>query len=372
VSTSVAELERPGATTPPAALRVRRLRDGRVLHPRVGPFSARIDGRAFVVSVVGIVVVLVGLAWSVSVGDVHVPFWDVVKQIAGVDTGTRTRFVVNRLRLPRALTGLLVGAAFGLSGQIYQRLVRNPLASPDIIGVTAGASFGAVLCIVAATSATATVTGSALLGALLTIAAIYLLAIRQGISSYRLVLIGIGMTAMLQAAVAYLLTRAELRDAQRAYVWLTGSLNGRSWEYVRPLTIALLVLVPSAMVCSRSLRVLEMGDDCAAGLGVSLRRSKVAIGVIGAGLAAVATAAAGPVAFVALLAPQIARRLIGERTPGLVPAAIVGAGMVVYGDLVARRLFAPTELPVGVVTAVIGAPFLLWLLLRTNRVGTGG
>ena len=207
---------------------------------------------------------------------------------------------------------------------------------------------------------------------MLTILAIYLLAIRQGISSYRLVLVGIGMTAMFQAAVAYLLTRAELRDAQRAYVWLTGSLNGRSWEYVRPLTIALLVLVPVALVCSRSLRVLEMGDDCAAGLGVSLRRSKVTLGLIGAALAAVATAAAGPVAFVALLAPQIARRLVGERTSGLVPAAIVGAAMVVYSDLLARRAFAPTELPVGVVTAVVGAPFLLWLLVRTNRIGSGG
>jgi iron complex transport system permease protein len=312
------------------------------------------------------------VAWSVSSGDFPVPLGEVVGELTGLGGGSKSEFIIRTLRLPRALTGVLVGAAFGLSGQIYQRLVRNPLASPDILGVTAGAAAGAVACIVLATAATLTVTTSALAGSMLTILAIYLLAIRQGISSYRLVLVGIGMTAMLQATVAYMLTRAELRDAQRAYVWLTGSLNGRSWEYVRPLTVALLVLVPLAMLCSRSLRVLEMGDDCAAGLGVSLRRSKVAIGVIGAALAAVATAAAGPVAFVALLAPQIARRLVGERTPGLVPAAIVGAAMVVYSDLLARRLFAPTELPVGVVTAVLGAPFLLWLLVRTNRVGSGG
>jgi iron complex transport system permease protein len=348
------------------------LRDGRVLHPRIGPLSARVDGRAVFVSTIGTVIVLFGVALSVAVGDVQVRLWDVVREIGGFETSTKTEFVVNRLRFPRALTGMLVGAAFGLSGQLFQRLVRNPLASPDIIVVTAGSAFGAVFCIVVASTATTTVTSSALAGSVLTIVAIYLLAIRQGISSYRLVLVGIGMTAMLQAGVAYLLTRAELRDAQRAYVWLTGSLNGRSWEYVRPLSLALLILLPLAMLCSRSLRVLEMGDDCAAGLGVSTARSKVAIGMIGAALAAVGTAAAGPVAFVALLAPQIARRLVGERTPGLVPAAIVGAAMVVYGDLVARRLFAPTELPVGVVTAIVGAPFLLWLLARANRVGTGG
>jgi iron complex transport system permease protein len=324
------------------------------------------------VSLIGVALVLVGVAWSVSVGDFSVPFGEVVGELTGLGGGSKSEFIIQRLRLPRALTGVLVGAAFGLSGQLYQRLVRNPLASPDILGVSAGAAVGAVGCIVLVSAATVVVTSAALAGSMLTILAIYLLAVRDGISSYRLVLVGIGLTAMLQATVAYLLTRADLRDAQRAYVWLTGSLNGRSWEYVRPLTIALVVLVPLAMVCSRSLRVLEMGDDCAAGLGVSLRRSKVAIGLIGAALAAVATAAAGPVAFVALLAPQIARRLIGERTPGLVPAAIVGAVMVVYSDLLARRLFAPTELPVGVVTAVVGAPVLLALLVRTNRVGSGG
>jgi iron complex transport system permease protein len=270
------------------------------------------------------------------------------------------------------LTGVLVGAAFGVSGQIYQRLVRNPLASPDILGVTAGASAGAVACIVLFATATTTVTASALGGAIGAVALIYLLAIRKGLSSYRLVLVGIGITAMLNALVGYLLTRADLRDAQRATVWITGSLNGRGWEYVRPLTLALLVLVPLAMLCCRSLRMLEMGDDAAAGLGVAPARSKLALAALGAGLAAVATAAAGPVAFVALVAPQIARRLVGERSAGLIPAAVVGAAMVVVADLIARRLFAPTELPVGVVTALVGAPYLLWLLVRANRIGRGG
>jgi iron complex transport system permease protein len=349
-----------------------RLRDGRVVHLRIGPISARIHGRAVVVSLVGSALVLFGMAWSISVGEFPIPFGEVVGELTGLGGGSDSDFIIGTLRLPRVLTGVLVGVAFGVSGQIFQRMARNPLASPDILGITAGASAGAVACIVVFATATITVTGAALGGAMLTILAIYLLAMRNGLSSYRLVLVGIGMTAMLQAVTAYLLTRAELRDAQKATVWLTGSLNGRSWEYVRPLTLVLVVLVPVALVCGRSLRMLEMGDDAAAGLGVSLRRSKGALAAVGAALAAVATAAAGPVAFVALVAPQIARRLVGERTAGLVPAGVVGAAMVVFGDLLARSLFAPTELPVGAVTAFIGAPYLLWLLARANRIGAGG
>ncbi|GIU86977.1 MAG: ABC transporter permease [Acidimicrobiia bacterium] len=339
---------------------------------RVGPCSTRLDVRAAVVSTVLAAVTVFGLAWSVSVGDYPIPLGDVFRQLAGLGGDTATAFVVETLRLPRALTGVLVGAAFGVSGQIFQRMVRNPLASPDILGVSSGAAAAAVFAVVVVSASSATVTRFALAGSLLTVVVIYLLAIRQGLSSYRLVLVGIGITAMLDAVVAYLLTRAEIYDAQRATLWLTGSLNGRSWEYVRPLCLALAVLVPVAIAASRSLRALELGDDCARALGVGVARAKLALSLAGAGLAAVATAAAGPVGFVALVAPQIARRLVGTRAPGLVPAGLVGAAIVVYADLAARRLFAPTELPVGVLTAMIGAPYLLWLLARANRIGVGG
>jgi iron complex transport system permease protein len=318
------------------------------------------------------VVVAIGLAWSISVGDFPIPMRDVVGELTGLGGDESSAFIIRTLRIPRALTAVLVGAAFGVSGQIFQRLVRNPLASPDILGVSSGAAVAAVYAIVVLGAATTVVTAAALAGSVLAVVAIYLLAVRNGLSSYRLVLIGIGITAMLEAVVAYLLTRAELFDAQRATVWLTGSLNGRGWEYVRPLTVAVVALVPATLVLSRQLRTLELGDDAAHGLGVALRRSKLALSLAGAALAAVATAAAGPVGFVALVAPQIARRLVGARAAAIVPAAIVGAGLVVYGDLVGRRLFTPTELPVGVVTAVIGAPYLLWLLARANRIGTGG
>lgn len=339
---------------------------------RLGGVSWRGDVRAIAVSLVAAAVVAIGLAWSVSVGDFPIPLGDVVGQLTGLGGNPDSELIIEALRLPRVLTGVLVGFAFGVSGQIFQRMVRNPLASPDILGLSAGAALGAVASIVLVEAGTIDVTVAALAGSMATVAAIYLLAIKQGISSYRLVLVGIGITALLQAGVAYLLTRSNLYDAQRATVWLTGSLNGRGWEYVRPLTLALVVLVPVALVCTRSLRALELGDDTASALGVGLRRSKLGLTLSGAGLAAAATAAAGPVGFVALVAPQIARRLVGERAAGIIPAGLIGAAIMVFGDLLARRTFSPTELPVGVVTAIVGAPYLLWLLARANKIGTGG
>lgn len=366
----------PGPSRPGRIAPVRRTlaaaRSGHVFALRTGPASFRIDGRSVLVSVVLLAIVLLGMAWSVSVGDYPIPFGDVVGELTGLGGDGSSSFIINTLRLPRVLTGVLVGAAFGVSGQIFQRMVHNPLASPDILGVSSGAAVGAVYAIVIAGATTTVVTGAALLGAIAAVAAIYLLAIKNGLSSYRLVLVGIGITAMLEAVVAYLLTRAELYDAQRATVWLTGSLNGRGWEYVRPLSLVLLALVPATLVLTRQLRTLELGDDAALGLGVGVRRAKLGLSVAGAALAAVGTAAAGPVGFVALVAPQIARRTVGPRAAGIVPAALVGALIVVYSDLVARRVFAPVELPVGVVTAIVGAPYLLWLLARANRVGVGG
>jgi iron complex transport system permease protein len=209
-------------------------------------------------------------------------------------------------------------------------------------------------------------------GALATAIAIYLLAYRRGVSGYRLVLIGLGIGAMLASFTAYLLTRAEINDAQRATVWLTGSLNGRSWEHVRPVGVALAILAPITLLLGRRLRLLELGDDTAKGLGVRVERSRGALILAGVGLAAVATASAGPIAFVALVAPQIARRLVNAVGATLLPSALVGAALVTVSDVIARRTFAPTELPVGIVTGIVGAPYLLWLLARANRIGSAG
>jgi iron complex transport system permease protein len=338
--------------------------------PRVG-WSTRVHLRAVVVTAVLLAATFAVLCWSLTVGDFPVPLGDVLSTLAGSGSED-SDFVVRTLRLPRALTAVLVGAGAGLSGAILQRLVRNPLASPDIIGINAGAATAAVFVIVVWNGTVLQITFGALAGAALASAAAYLLAYRGGVSGYRFVLVGIGLTYLLVAVTNYLLTRAQIFEAQRATVWLVGNLNGRTWDHVRYVTIALAVLVPATLVLARSLRLLELGDEAARGLGARVERSRAALVVVVVALAGTGTAAAGPIWFVPLVAPQIARRLVGARSLGLLPAAACGALLLAVSDLVARRAFAPTELPVGVVTGVLGAPYLLYLLARSNKIGTGG
>ena len=326
--------------------------------------------RSVAVGTVLAVCVLMLFCVSISVGDFPVPLRDVVPAIFG-HGDNRIPYVVQTLRLPRALTAVLVGGALGFSGAIFQSLARNPLASPDIIGISAGASASAVFVIVILSGSYAMVAGGALVGGFVTAIVIYVVAYRRGLSSYRLVLVGIGVSAMLTAVTNYLMTRAEIYDAARATVWLTGSLNGRGWEHVRPVGIAMVVLFPVVMLLSRGLRILQLGDDAATGLGVNVERTRGALIAVAVVLAAVSTASAGPIAFVAFVASPIARRLV--RTPlTLIPSALLGALVLLVSDLIARRVFSPTELPVGVVTGVIGAPYLLWLLARSNKTGRGG
>jgi iron complex transport system permease protein len=332
--------------------------------------SLRTDPRAIVVTAVIVALTAVVFAWSISVGDFSVPLREVVEVLLGGGEGGST-FIVRELRLPRALLGVTVGAAFGVAGALFQRIADNPLASPDVIGINSGAAAVAVSVIVLAHGTSNQVTTGALLGAIGTAALIYVLSYRSGISGYRLVLIGIGISALARALTNYLLTKAELSDATRASVWLVGSLNGRTWSDLRPVLIATIVLVPVAVAMSRQLRMLELGQDTALGLGTSVQRIQALMMLLGVALAALATAAAGPIVFVSLVAPQIAKRLTGVRTVGLLPAAAVGALLLVASDLAARRIFAPTELPVGIVTGVLGAPFLLYLLARGNRIGRG-
>jgi iron complex transport system permease protein len=307
---------------------------------------------------------------SISIGDYHIPLLDVLKVLVGQGSPS-TDFIIRTLRLPRALTGVLVGGAFGMSGAVFQSLARNPLASPDVIGITEGASAMAVTSIVFWHTTTAQTAGLAFVGALGSAVAIYLLAYRKGVSPYRMVLVGIGIGYALQSVVQYVLTRAQIYEAQKAVVWLTGSLNARGWEHVRPVSFAMLVLVPACLLLGRQLQALQLGDDTAAGLGVPTGRIQAGLVLCAVGLCAVATASAGPVLFVAFMAPPIARRLTRSAGAGLVPAALVGATLVLVADIAGRELF-PAELPVGVVTGVVGAPYLLWLLARANRVGRGG
>lgn len=307
---------------------------------------------------------------SISVGELRVPLTDVVPAIFGAGDPA-AQFVVGELRLPRALAAVLVGAAFGLSGAVFQSLARNPLASPDIIGISSGASAAAVFGIVVLGWSGNGLVLLSLLGALVTAALVYALAWKQGASSYRLVLVGVGVAAALAAVTSYLLTKAQIYDVQEAVVWLTGSLNGRLWSDVRPLGLAMLVLVPMVLLLTPSLRLLQLGDETATGLGLHVERARLLLVLVAVALAAGATAAAGPVAFVAFVSAPIARRLVSSPL-AIVPAALVGAVLMLVADLVARELLGTVELPVGIVTGIVGAPYLLWLLARSNRIGSGG
>ncbi len=336
---------------------------------RVGPLSTRLDLAGVIGSTVAWLLALAVGALSLTRGDYQIPLSLVLETLSGQGTLILNDIVVNN-RLPRVLVGIGVGTAFGVSGAIFQRLARNPLVSPDLIGVNAGAALAAVLMITVLGSGW--IPGGALLGSLLAATAVYLLAYRDGVSGYRLVLVGIGVTAIIGSATAYLLTLADIYTAKSASQWLAGSLAGRTWSHVVLIGAALVVLLPAALAGARQLRLLELGDDLARTLSGRVELSRALLIAVGVALAALATAAAGPIAFVALVAPQLARRLVAERVAGLLMAGALGALLVVTSDLVAREIFAPTQLPVGIVTAFLGAPYLLVLMARANRIGRGG
>jgi iron complex transport system permease protein len=277
-------------------------------------------------------------------------------------------FTVGELRLPRATLGMLAGFAFGAAGLTFQTMLRNPLASPDIIGISTGASAAAVVGIVVLSLNETAVSLLALGGALITALVIYALSWRRGFAGARLILIGIGIAAMLHSVVSYVLTRAAAWDIQAAMQWLTGSLNGATWDRVAPLAIAVLIVVPLLVWRQHDLDLLRLGDDAAAGLGVRLRPVRLLLILAAVALIAFATAAAGPIAFVAFMAGPIAARITASGTPLLVTAGLVGALLVVGGDLVGQFALG-TRYPVGVITGVVGAPFLTYLLVRSNRSG---
>jgi iron complex transport system permease protein len=318
---------------------------------------------------------------SLSVGTAKLPISDVVEVLLG--GGRRgTRLVVLELRLPRVATGLLVGIAFAVSGALLQTLSRNALASPDIVGVNSGASAGAVAVIVLAGTGGGNISGfaakvgiplAAVLGGLVATLLVGALSIRRGVvDAGKVVLIGVGIAAAANSLVAWLLVIGDVNDAGRAAAWLAGSLNSRAWSDAIPVLIAVVLLLPVAMMFNRDLSALVLGDDVASSLGVRVARIRLALLVIATVLAAMATAGAGPVAFVALVAPQVAQRLTRMERPPLLTTAMLGALFVVLADLLARNglqwaQVGPYELPVGVVTAACGAPYLLHLIGRQQK-----
>lgn len=338
-----------------------------VIHTHHLPLSFRLNRQ--VPPLLGILgsLIIVTLIFSVSSGEYPVPPLEVVKTLLTLENqNSDYQFIVTVLRLPRALVALLVGIALGVAGSITQGILRNPLASPDIIGINEGAALAAVTLIVALPN----ISGSwlpvaAFVGGITISLLIYGLAWKQGSSSIRLVLVGIGFSLLTGAVTDILITFGNIHAVSQALVWLAGSVYGRSWPEVRVLLLWLTFFLPFAFFMARDLNALNLGDDIARGIGTPLEWRRGFLLMTSVVLAGVAVATAGTVGFVGFVAPHIARRLIGSTYEGLLlTAGLVGGLLVVMADLIGRSLFAPIELPCGLITSILGAPYFLYLLIR--------
>lgn len=333
-----------------------------------GGGSVRVRGRALAVGTACVLAALVFAVAAIGSGDYPMSPAAVVRTLAGYGSAADA-FIVEQVRLPRVLTALLTGAALGLSGALFQSLVRNPLGSPDLLGFTQGAAAGALV-IVMVGGGSVMLMGGAVVGGAVTGALIYALSWRQGVHGYRLVLIGIGVAAILTGVNGYLLTRANIPDATRAVLWLTGSLNGRGWNDVVPMLVTVAVTVPPVLLGGgRGLRMLEMGDETAYALGVRVERLRLMLLTAAVLLASFAAGTAGPVSFVALTAPQLARRLTADPGPNLAASLCMGAALLTGADLAGQRIVPGHQLPVGVLTGVLGGGYLLWLLATQRKRG---
>lgn len=329
------------------------------------PLSFRLDRRVPPVLLVTLVVTLGVMVINIGVGEYPISVPDVIRTVLHLPTANPDYdFIVNTLRLPRMLVAVLVGMGLGISGSIMQGLTRNPLASPDIIGISAGASLVAVTLIVFVPNVSTRILPlAAFAGAALAAALIYVLAWKRGDSPIRLILIGIGLASITGALTSIMITFGNINDVQRALVWLTGSVYGRSWNEVRALLPWIAVFGAAALVLTRPLNALTLGEDVARGVGVTVARQRGLLLLTAVALAGATVAAAGTIGFVGLMAPHLARRLVGPGYEGVVPtAALIGGLLVVASDLIGRTVFAPIEVPCGIVTALIGAPFFIWLL----------
>ena len=337
------------------------------MHPgvRVGKWS--LVWRPWTVLATVLIAALTFLVFclSIGIGDFTISLPQVIRTIFGQGERVDT-FVIMDLRMPRALVGLIVGVALGISGALTQSIARNPLASPDILGITSGAGAAAVFLVTASGGAAAAgIPEAALAGGLATGLLVYFLAWRRGIDGFRLILIGVSVSAVMQAVTTWLLVTADIRDVGRAQAWLVGSLDARSWGEVWTALWCTVVLVLVVLCVAFHLRPMHFGDDVAAGLGVRFSLVRAVLLLCAVLLAGVAVSAAGPVPFVALVAPQVTMRLLRSPVPPLVASGLLGALLLIGSDLIARAAL-PNSLPVGVVTAAIGGPFLVYLLVRTN------
>lgn len=328
--------------------------------------SLRIGLRPLIVTTALIVLSAAISVIALGLGKIEVSPTEVISALLG-GSDSATRMVVIDWRLPRIVLALVCGAALGLSGAVFQSLTRNPLGSPDIIGFNTGAYSGALVAILLLGGSALSVATGAIIGGLATALLVYLLAWRKGVQGFRLIIVGIAISAMLASVNTWMILKAELSKAMAAAVWGAGSLNGLGWTQVIAVGLCLAVIVPALCLLGRQLSLMEMGDDAAQALGVRTEPSRVALVVIGVVLTAVVTATAGPIAFVSLAAPQLARKLARGNSIALFPSAVMGSFLLAASDVIAQHTFPGISLPVGVITVSLGGGYLLWLLAAETK-----
>ncbi|MEU4156343.1 iron chelate uptake ABC transporter family permease subunit [Actinoplanes sp. NPDC026670] len=327
--------------------------------------AVRLEWRSLVVCAVLAAAIIAVAVLALMTGSYQLGPDQVVSALTGGESGLVHTIVVE-WRLPRVTAAVVFGAALGVSGAVFQSMLRNPLADPGIIGFSQGSFTGALIVILVVNGTYLQLVGGALVGGMATAVAVYLLAYRRGMQGFRLIVVGIGVSAMLESINTWLILKADLEEAMAAAVWGAGSLNGVSWGQVAVGGVCIGVLLLLAASLSRPMRQLELGDAAAASHGVRVSPTRLGLMVVGVALTATVTAASGPIAFISLVAPQIARRL--ARTAGitLAPAAFVGALLCLTADYLAQHV-APTPLPVGIITVILGGGYLGWLLFSEAR-----
>ena len=331
---------------------------------RVPVLGIRIRRRGVIVAAgLAVASVIVALV-SLGTGDFPLTVPEVVQAMFATDGGFATTIVLD-WRLPRVLVALVFGGALGIAGAIFQSLTRNPLGSPDIIGFATGSYTGALIAITVVGNAYLSTAVGALAGGLVTALIVYLLAYRGGMQGFRLIIVGIAVTAVLHAINTYMLLRVQTEVAMTASIWGSGSLSLVGWEETIPAFIAFAILLPT-MLLARSLRQLEIGDDAAKAHGVRIEPARLALLVTGVALTAIVTATSGPIAFIALAAPQVAKRLTKSAGIPIIPTALTGGLLLLSADFVAQHLL-PSQIPVGIVTVVIGGVYLIALLISEAR-----
>ena len=335
---------------------------------RLGPLSFLLDHRSALIVLLLIVLTFVSVLVSAGLGQMQIHPLDVLKVLIGQGT-SQDALIVNSFRMPRIVAALLVGMSLSVSGAILQSIIRNPLASPDVIGITGGASVAAVVFITLfETASIQLLPVAALIGAAVITLLIYALAYKNGVTPMRLVLVGVGINAAAAALTTLLIVTSPIYLTQKAVVWLTGSVYGTTWGNVQTMLPWVVIFIPLAIALSRNINIQQLGDDLATGVGSTVQRHRFLLLLICVALAGVAVAFGGAIGFVGLLAPHIARKLVGPLSGSLLPAsALVGGLLVILADLVARVAMQPLDLPVGIFTAAIGAPFFIYLLYKNRN-----